>query len=636
MDKITINGKIYIPIGTKGFVVSFERYENYGRAFFWTAEKADLTVSQQNEFGPQIERLLINREKLQRKIDEKGAVTVLEGLLETPGAKEAAKANWQEDVPSVFSKLDSAQIFVPAKNLGMLINAAKADQVNGGYSPDLITLCIEDASHYEDGVRGVFMMRCYREGFLANEDRKKIWDEERDKKIPAILRYNGLSSAQFPTDEIGILGADGQIQPIDRIIFESSFDGVDAAKYYKKAVAANRDPYEFGGPTAYYPKTESPADIALISKILAVRDAATGLPQNASKMALVLEDTKQMVLLEEALYAGRGRIVMVSFGRYDAVDANIFLHRANAGQVPPGPDSMSIKTAPAMYQEGRMVQVLSKHGVVIVGGMADMVRDDNPEIEAGAQKKVMDDKKREAMQGASASWCSSPYQVHYVQMGLKAGREENEKILKKGGKTNLQKCQESTYSVKEIVEFPKGPITEEEINRFIVRKGLEFFEGYIRGIGCVPIRDLTSPTPNPLWATMDDFATGGRFQGMFAWVTAKHGAKMRKEDGTEEIITPQLYLQKLEEAILAIEENYSKNITAKGVKASAPNFAESKYPQAAVMFMECINAQHCPSTVKDEHSWPAYLIESGRADQAEIYFQRQSRIRAMATAANQA
>lgn len=627
MEKITINGNIYIPIGSKGFVVSFERYENYGRAFFWTAQKADLTVSQQNEFGPQIEQLLINREKLQREIDNKGAVKVLEGLLQTPNAKQASSANWQEDVPEIFRKVDSAQLFVPAKNLGMLINAAKADKVNGGYSPDLITLCVEDASHYEDGVRGVFMMSCYRDGFLASEDRKKIWDEEKDKKIPAILRYNGFSSAQFPTDEIGILGEDGQIQPIDRIIFESSFDGINAAKYYNKAIAANHDPYKFGGTTAYYPKTESPEDIALISKILAARDAATGLPQNASKIALVLEDTKQMVLLEEALYAGRGRIVMVSFGRYDAVDANIFLHRADTSQVPPGPDSMSIKTAPAMYQEGRMVQVLSKHGVVIVGGMADMVRDDNPQIEAASQQKVTDDKKREALQGATASWCSSPYQVQYVQMGLKSGRQENEKILKDCGKTNLHKCQESNYSVKQIVEFPKGPITEEEINRFIVRKGLEFFEGYIRGIGCVPIRDLTSATPNPLWATMDDFATGGRFQGMFAWVTAKHGAKMLKADGSEVTITPALYLRKLEEAINAIEENYYKNITAKGQKASAASFAESKYPQAAFMFMECINAPHCPSTVKDEHSWPAYLIENARPVQAQLYLHRQKRIR---------
>lgn len=627
MSAVKINGNDFIKIGTNGFVISKERYKNFGGASFWTSEKADLTVSQQNKFGDEIENLLAKRFKLQNEIDTHGAVSVLEGLLKTQSALKAAASKWQENIPALFKKPDSAQLFVPAKNLGMLINAAKAANVNGGYNPDIIVLCIEDASHYEDGVRGVFMISSYRDGHLENEDKSKAWDAKKDKRIPAILRYNGFSSAQFPTDEMGILGADGGIKPIDRIIFESSFDGVNAARHYKEAVASGRDPYEFGGTCAYFPKSESPDDIALICKILAARDAATGLPENASKLALVLEDTKQMVLLEEALYNGRGRIVMVSFGRYDAVDANIFLHRAHADQVPPGPNSMTITNAPAKFQEGRMVQVLSQHGIVIVGGMADMVRDDDPKIEAAAQEKVISDKKREAMQGATASWCSSPYQVHYVQTGLKLGREENEKILKNGGQTNFQKCQQSQYSVQEIVEFPKGPITEEEINRFIVRKGLEFFEGYIRGIGCVPIRDLTGVPANPLWATMDDFATGGRFQGMFAWVTAKHGSKMLKADGSEVTITSDLYLQKLEEAIAAIENNYAKGITAKGSKASARNFAESKYPQAAVMFMRCILSEHCPSTVKDEHSWPAYLITNGRNEQADLYYARCERIR---------
>ncbi len=621
-QQVNINGKNFIKIGNNGFVVSRDIYEQFTEDF-WDIQKVDLTISQHKKFAAKIEKLLIDRERLQLEIDQKGAGNVLQALLDRSGQHSVIKA----EIPPMYRKQDAAQLFVPAKNKGMLINAVKAAEVNGGSDAGLIVLCIEDASHYEDGFRGLFMMNCYRKWRLVSEDGQKIWDVTKNKRVPAIMRYNGFYAAQFPTDEVGVYDDKTKtIEPIDRIILESSFDGVSAANEYSECIKNNQDPYEFGGPVAYYPKTERPEDLALLNEILSERDKATNLPKGASKIAMVLEDTKQMVMIEQAIEKANVRVIMVSFGRYDAVDANIGVHRANANQVPPGPDSMNITNAPAIYQVGKMVQVLAKHGVVIVGGMADMVRDDDPVIENKARDRVISDKTREASQGATSSWCSSPFQVPYVSQGLGKGRGNLEAYK--------EMCQ-AGYNVGQIVEFPKGVITEEEIERFVIRKGLEFFEGYLRGIGCVPIRDLTGAN-KPEWSTMDDFATGGRFQGMFAWIVARFQAEIKMKDGSVKKFDQKVFRQKIQDAVDAIENNYklfeqhknsARQYLAKGIKASAASFAQSKYKEAAKMFIDIIESNVCPNTVKDEFAWPEFLSINGRTEQAAMVRNRIERIR---------
>src|ERR1019366_2898556 len=147
-----------------------------------------------------------------------------------------------------------------------------------------------------------------------------------------------------------------------------------------------------------------------------------------------------------------------------------------------------------------------------------------------AMERVRQDKLREVRAGHDGTWVAHPGLVPVA----KAVFDEH---MKTPNQIQLPAKHTSTVSENDLVEIPRGPLTEEGFLRN-VDVALQYIESWLRGNGCVPIYNL-----------MEDAATAEISRAQL-WQWIRYGARL--EDGR--VVTDGMFEQVLESVIAQMRQ----------------------------------------------------------------------------------
>ena len=152
-----------------------------------------------------------------------------------------------------------------------------------------------------------------------------------------------------------------------------------------------------------------------------------------------------------------------------------------------------------------------------MGGMAAQIPIKNDaKANDEAMGRVHADKKREADDGHDGTWVAHPGMVGIAKQEFDAVMKEANQIARKR--------QDVHVSASDLIQVPTGPKTEAGL-RQNVAVGIGYVEGWLRGIGCVPLFNL-----------MEDAATAEISRAQ-VWQWVRHNQKL--DDGraiTKELV----------------------------------------------------------------------------------------------------
>jgi malate synthase len=130
----------------------------------------------------------------------------------------------------------------------------------------------------------------------------------------------------------------------------------------------------------------------------------------------------------------------------------------------------------------RVIQVCHKRNVHAMGGMAAQipVKNDDAANEA-AFAKVSADKEREVKNGHDGTWVAHPALVKVAKDIFDAHMPNANQIDKK--------CDDYTITEEQLLEVPKGEITENGVRKNI-NVGILYMESWLMGVGAAAIYNL--------------------------------------------------------------------------------------------------------------------------------------------------
>ncbi len=574
-----------------GIRISPDFYRDPSFKGFWTEEKCRLLFAVQKSLGPELEKLLRQRQEFTAAINA-GTRTMQFPKDSTIRDSEFKVA----DIPELYQRA-GPELISPLRDPHMAILAAKAhgERHQEGLVSTVFDNC--DAGHYGYTIKGIRdVTRILSGQYSTNHNGKDYkFDEDVDGRGVNWIRINGLGAKPLAKSEL--VQSNGHA--IFRTLFETVFYASEAIDRWKEAKeSGDEEKALLLAPKIYVPKIETAAEAAWFDKVCRQIEDKKGVPHGTIKVSLVVETPTIFYELPEVIYALRDRITKLSYGRYDALASAIYVNTANPKKLPPSPKFMSIKTAPAKYQFAYMVQMALLHGAFSLGGM-DVPVGDSEEV----LKSVEDNKAWEGLYVISA-WISAPHHTTAAMTGLIRGMENSQ----------LQVMLEMLITAEKLNEIPEGPINEGEVD-FIIRKFIEFSEGYLRGIGCCSYLDKVG---GPKWATMEDFATAGEYTLKVINTWVRHGAMMTRTDGTKVKIDKDLLAGKVEGILADIKQGYETGREpAKGKKMSVERFKQGYYRESALLFMAGATSPKCPTFVKDNVCYPAYRFLKVMSDPKE-------------------
>ena len=161
----------------------------------------------------------------------------------------------------------------------------------------------------------------------------------------------------------------------------------------------------------YIPKTESAAEAAWFSDLLAAMEQAIGIPVGATKVMFLIESLPAAYQAEEILFEARRHIIGLNLGRWDYMASLLHFKLADPKWILP--DRNTIPHDIPFFQNirRRIVDVCHRRGALAVGGMTALFPDrQNAEINARAMERLAADKKNEAVIGFDGAWTGHPDQ----------------------------------------------------------------------------------------------------------------------------------------------------------------------------------------------------------------------------------
>ena len=239
--------------------------------------------------------------------------------------------------------------------------------------------------------------------------------------------------------------------------------------------------------------------------------------------------------MTKIIYELRDHSSCLNCGRWDYIFSVIKCFRNNPDFVLPDRSAVTM-TVPFMDAYVKLlIKTCHRRGVHAMGGMAAQIPIKNDEE---ANKKAMDsvraDKLREVRAGHDGTWVAHP-----VLASIAA--EVFNKHMPTPNQFHVRR-EEVQITAKDLLntKFP-GTITEEGIRKNL-NIGLGYMEGWLRGVGCVPINYL-----------MEDAATAEVSRSQL-WQWCKHGVPT--ESGKK--MDKKYALQLLHEQAAELEKNAPK------------------------------------------------------------------------------
>jgi malate synthase len=261
----------------------------------------------------------------------------------------------------------------------------------------------------------------------------------------------------------------------------------------------------------YLPKLEHYLEARLWNDVFVRAQDMLGIPQGSIKATVLIEHILATFQMEEILYELRHHSGGLNCGRWDYLFSYIKTFAGKPECIVPDRAQVTM-TAPFMRAYTlSCIKTCHKRSTFAMGGMAAYIpiKGDSA-ANATALEKVRADKHREAQDGHDGTWVAHPGLVQIA-------REEFDKVL--GARPNQisRRRDELTTTEEQLIEPPKGTITEEGL-RTNIRVGIRYLEAWLGGQGCVPLYNL-----------MEDAATAeiSRTQ-VWQWV---HNPRGILEDG---------------------------------------------------------------------------------------------------------
>lgn len=260
------------------------------------------------------------------------------------------------------------------------------------------------------------------------------------------------------------------------------------------------------GPYFYLPKMESHLEARLWNDVFNLAQDYIGMSRGTIRGTVLIETITAAFEMDEIIYELRDHSAGLNCGRWDYIFSVIKKFRNNPNFVLPDRSAVTM-TVPFMDAYVRLlVQTCHKRGVHAMGGMAAQIPiKDNKEANDAAMNNVRQDKLREVRAGHDGTWVAHPALAAIASDIFNTHMPTPNQIYKRREDVHV------TANDLLNMNMPGG-ITEEGIRKNL-NIGLSYMEGWLRGIGCVPINYL-----------MEDAATAEVSRSQL-WQWCKHGVK---------------------------------------------------------------------------------------------------------------
>ncbi|MCJ1327799.1 Malate synthase, glyoxysomal [Thelotrema lepadinum] len=258
------------------------------------------------------------------------------------------------------------------------------------------------------------------------------------------------------------------------------------------------------GPYFYLPKMESHLEARLWNDVFNVAQDYIGMQRGTIRGTVLIETIPAAFEMDEIIYELREHSSGLNCGRWDYIFSVIKTFRQNPQFVLPDRSAVTM-TVPFMDAYVRLlIKTCHRRGVHAMGGMAAQIPiKDDKQANDTAMDNVYADKLREARAGHDGTWVAHP--------ALAAIASE---VFNKHMPTPNQifvRREDVHVTANDLLNMNMpGSISEDGIRKNL-NIGLGYMEGWLRGIGCVPINYL-----------MEDAATAEVSRSQL-WQWCKHG-----------------------------------------------------------------------------------------------------------------
>ncbi|KPI41498.1 Malate synthase, glyoxysomal [Cyphellophora attinorum] len=260
------------------------------------------------------------------------------------------------------------------------------------------------------------------------------------------------------------------------------------------------------GPYFYLPKMESHLEARLWNDVFKLGQDYIGMPRGTIRGTVLIETITAAFEMDEIIYELREHSSGLNCGRWDYIFSVIKKFRQNPAFVLPDRSAVTM-TVPFMDAYVRLlIKTCHRRGVHAMGGMAAQIPiKDDPEANEKAMESVRADKLREVKAGHDGTWVAHPALAAIAAEVFNKHMPTPNQLFKRREEVNVTKNDLLNMNV-------PGGITEEGIRKNL-NIGLGYMEGWLRGVGCVPINYL-----------MEDAATAEVSRSQL-WQWCKHGVK---------------------------------------------------------------------------------------------------------------
>ncbi|MCJ1385288.1 hypothetical protein MMC17_008409 [Xylographa soralifera] len=237
------------------------------------------------------------------------------------------------------------------------------------------------------------------------------------------------------------------------------------------------------GPYFYLPKMESHLEARLWNDVFNLAQDYVAMPRGTIRGTVLIETIVAAFEMEEIIYELRDHSAGLNCGRWDYIFSVIKKFRQNPNFVLPDRSAVTM-TVPFMDAYVKLlIKTCHKRGVHAMGGMAAQIpiKDDKKANDA-AMANVYSDKLREVRAGHDGTWVAHPALAAIASdVFNKYMPTPNQLFVRR---------EDVTITANDLLNMNMpGTVTEEGIRKNL-NIGLGYMEGWLRGIGCVPINYL--------------------------------------------------------------------------------------------------------------------------------------------------
>ncbi|KIW10181.1 malate synthase, glyoxysomal [Exophiala spinifera] len=260
------------------------------------------------------------------------------------------------------------------------------------------------------------------------------------------------------------------------------------------------------GPYFYLPKMESHLEARLWNDVFNLSQDYIGMRRGTIRGTVLIETILAAFEMDEIIYELRDHSAGLNCGRWDYIFSFIKKFRQNPQFVLPNRDDVTM-TVPFMDSYVRLlIKTCHRRGVHAMGGMAAQIPiKDNAEANDKAMDKVRQDKLREVLAGHDGTWVAHPALAPIAAEVFNKHMPTPNQLFKRREDVSITRNDLLNTNL-------PGSVTEDGIRKNL-NIGLGYMEGWLRGIGCVPINYL-----------MEDAATAEVSRSQL-WQWVKHGIK---------------------------------------------------------------------------------------------------------------